>query len=88
VPANSSSNNKKKKEKKPGRKKPCKLCMDRIAAVDYKDQGRLRRFVTDRGKIAARRITGTCAKHQRQLALAIKRSRHLAMLPFVREHYR
>ena len=81
-------NTKKKKEKKPGRRKPCKLCMDRIVAVDYKDQPRLRRFVTDRGKIAARRITGTCAKHQRQLALAIKRSRHLAMLPFVREHYR
>jgi small subunit ribosomal protein S18 len=79
---------KKKEKKKPGRKKPCKFCMDRIVAIDYKDQNRLRRFMTDRGKIAARRITGTCAPHQRDLAIAIKRARHLAMLPFVREHYR
>lgn len=78
----------KKKEKKPGRKKPCKLCMDRIVLVDYKDERRVRRFMTDRGKIAARRITGTCAQHQRQLAIAVKRARHLAMVPFVKEHYR
>jgi len=79
---------KKKKEKKPGRKRPCKFCIDRIVAIDYKDHNRLRKFMTDRGKIAARRITGTCARHQRQLAVAIKRSRQLAFLPFVREHYR
>lgn len=78
----------KKKEKKPGRKKPCKFCMDHIVLVDYKDERRLRRFMTDRGKIAARRITGTCARHQRQLAIAVKRARHLAMVPFVKEHYR
>jgi small subunit ribosomal protein S18 len=59
-----------------------------VVAIDYKDHNRLRKFVTDRGKIAARRITGTCARHQRQLAIAIKRARHLALLPFVREHYR
>ena len=58
----------KKKEKKPGRKKPCKFCMDHIVVIDYKDEKRLRKFMTDRGKIAARRITGTCARHQRQLA--------------------
>ncbi len=78
----------KKKEKKPGRKKPCKLCMDRIVAVDFKDERRVRKFITDRGKIAARRITGTCARHQRQLAIAVKRARHLALVPFVKEHYR
>jgi small subunit ribosomal protein S18 len=78
----------KKKEKKPGRKKPCKFCMDHVVAIDFKDDKRLRKFMTDRGKIAARRITGTCARHQRQLAIAIKRGRHLALLPFVREHYR
>ena len=50
----------KKKEKKPGRKKPCKFCMDHVVAIDFKDDKRLRRFMTDRGKIAARRITGTC----------------------------
>jgi small subunit ribosomal protein S18 len=78
----------KKKEKKPGRKKPCKFCIEHIVVIDYKDDKRLRKFMTDRGKIAARRITGTCARHQRQLAIAIKRGRHLALLPFVREHYR
>ena len=77
-----------KKDKQIRSKKPCKFCMDRVVAIDYKDHNRLRRFVTDRGKIAARRITGTCARHQRQLAIAIKRARHLALLPFVREHYR
>ena len=78
----------KKKEKKPGRKKPCKFCMDHVAVIDWKDDKRLRKFMTERGKIAARRITGTCARHQRTLAIAIKRARHLALLPFVREHYR
>jgi small subunit ribosomal protein S18 len=62
--------------------------MDHVAVIDYKDDKRLRKFMTDRGKIAARRITGTCARHQRQLAVAIKRARHLALVPFVREHYR
>ena len=78
----------KKKEKKPGRKKPCKLCMDRIVLVDYKDERRLRRFMTDRGKITPRRITGTCAKHQRMLAAAVKRARLIALVPYVREYYR
>lgn len=73
----------KKKEKKPGRKKPCKFCMDHVAVIDWKDDKRLRKFMTDRGKIAARRITGTCARHQRTLAIAIKRARHLALLPYV-----
>jgi small subunit ribosomal protein S18 len=82
------ASNRKKKEKKPGRKKPCKFCMDHVAVIDYKDDKRLRKFMTDRGVIAARRITGTCARHQRQLAIAVKRARHLALVPFIREHYR
>lgn len=65
------------------RRKVCKLCARKIKTVDYKDADLLRRFVTDRGKILPRRITGTCAKHQRMLARAIKRARMIALLPFV-----
>ncbi len=64
------------------RRKVCSFCMDKIDAVDYKDVGRLRRFLSDRGKILPRRITGNCARHQRQLTRAIKRSRVMALLPF------
>lgn len=64
------------------RRKVCAFCMDHIDEVDYKDFGRLRRYISDRGKIEPRRQTGTCAKHQRQLARAIKRARHVALLPF------
>ena len=64
------------------RKKVCKLCVRKVKHVDYKDIDMLRRFVTDRGKILPRRITGTCAKHQRVLAAAIKRARFVALLPF------
>ena len=77
---------KKKKEKKPS-SKPCRFCMDKIQ-IDYKNDSLLRRFVTDRGKITPRRITGTCARHQRQLAHAIKRARSIALLPFVKVYYR
>jgi small subunit ribosomal protein S18 len=69
-------------------KRPCKFCLERVAHIDYKDERRLRRFMTDRGKITPRRITGTCAKHQRVLAMAIKRARHIGLVPFVREYYR
>lgn len=65
------------------RRKVCGFCMDRIGEVDYKDVGRLRRYVSDRGKIEPRRQTGTCAKHQRSLSIAIKRARHVALIPFV-----
>ncbi len=78
----------KKKERRPVRRKKCKFCLDRAEHVDYKDERRLRRFMTDRGKITPRRITGTCAKHQRMLSMAIKRSRIIALVPFVREYYR
>lgn len=67
------------------RRKTCKFCEQKIKIIDYKDERLLRRFVSDRGRILPRRITGNCAKHQRQLTLAIKRGRHLAMLPFTGE---
>lgn len=78
---------KKKKKEKRTSNKPCKFCIDKMT-IDYKDEVLLRRFVTDRGKITPRRITGTCAKHQRQLAHAIKRARAIAILPFVKIYYR
>jgi small subunit ribosomal protein S18 len=64
------------------RQKVCKYCVDKIDAVDFKDIKRLRSFITDRGKIIPRRISGNCALHQRQLATAIRRARSIAMLPF------
>ena len=68
---------------KRSRKKVCAFCVDKIAQIDYKDVPRLRRFLSERGKIIPRRVTGTCARHQRQLTTAIKRARHLAFLPYV-----
>ena len=70
------------KGKKFFRKKVCRFCAQK-AKIDYKDADGLRRFTTERGKILPRRITGTCAKHQRQLSLAIKRARAICLLPFV-----
>lgn len=70
------------------RRKVCGFCADKIRDVDYKDVKRLQRFVSDRGKILPRRRTGTCAKHQRTLTGAIKRARHMALLPFVAAHTR
>ena len=67
------------------RRKTCVFCEDGVAHIDYKQVDVLRNFLTDRGKIRPRRQTGTCAKHQRQLSTAIKRARHLALLPFVVE---
>ncbi len=65
------------------RRKVCGFCAEKIGVIDYKDVNRLRRYLSERGKIEPRRKTGTCAGHQRQLARAIKRARHLALLPFV-----
>jgi small subunit ribosomal protein S18 len=70
------------------RRKVCAFCTDKVNVIDYKRPDLLRRFLTDRGKIKPRRRTGTCAKHQRRLAVAIKRARHLALLPYVAEHLR
>lgn len=70
------------------RRKVCGFCTDKIRVADYKDIKRLQRFVSDRGKILPRRRTGTCARHQRGLTVAIKRARHMALLPFAAAHTR
>ena len=67
------------------RRKVCTFCAEKATFIDYKDAGKLRRFVTERGKILPRRISGTCARHQRSLAVSIKRARELAMLPSTSE---
>jgi len=64
------------------RKKVCAFCVDKVDTIDYKDINRLRRFTSDRAKILPRRVTGTCAYHQRELTSAIKRARHIALLPY------
>jgi small subunit ribosomal protein S18 len=68
-----------------GRRKPCPFCRDKIEQVDYKDVGTLRRFISDRGKIRSRRITGACRRHQNQIATAVKRAREVSLLPYVGE---
>ncbi|MEI6578304.1 MAG: 30S ribosomal protein S18 [Eubacteriales bacterium] len=68
-----------------GRKKVCSFCVERVEKIDYKDVGRLNRFISDRAKILPRRVTGTCAGHQRELTTAIKRARIIAFLPFSSE---
>lgn len=65
-----------------GRKKVCGFCVDKVESIDYKDVARLRRYISERAKILPRRVTGTCTRHQRELTVAIKRARHLALLPF------
>jgi small subunit ribosomal protein S18 len=67
------------------RRKVCNFCADKVEHIDYKDLNRLRRYVTERGKILPRRISGCCAKHQRQVTTAIKRARNIALLPFTME---
>jgi len=67
------------------RRKPCPYCREKLDQVDYKDVSMLRRFMSERGKIRSRRITGACRRHQSQLARAIKRARELALLPYVAE---
>ncbi len=69
------------------RRRVCMFCVDKIKIIDYKDISRLRRYISpERGRIESRRRAGTCAKHQRALALALKRARHLALLPYTAEH--
>lgn len=70
------------------KKKYCKLCFEKVTFVDYKDDRKLQRFVTDRGKIVPRRISGSCARHQAQIMRAVKRARILALLPYTNEQYR
>lgn len=71
--------------RRPGRKarkKVCAFCVDKVDQIDYKDVAKIKRYVSERAKILPRRVTGTCAHHQRELTVAIKRARHLALLPF------
>ncbi len=70
------------------KRKICLFCSDQVTVIDYKDPSKLRRYISDRGKIEPRRKTGTCAKHQRALAVSIKRARHLALLPYAPVHIR
>lgn len=67
------------------RKKVCVFCGDKNGVIDYKDTNKLKRYVSERGKILPRRITGNCAKHQRALTVAIKRARHVALMPYVQD---
>ena len=67
------------------KRKVCSFCADKIEHIDYKDVAKLKKYISERGKILPRRITGNCAKHQRALTVAIKRARHLAMMPYVCE---
>ncbi len=64
------------------RRKVCGFCLDKVETIDYKDISKLRRFISERAKILPRRVTGTCARHQRELTVAIKRARYLALIPY------
>ena len=77
-----------KEDKAPRKKRVCRFCDSKDIYIDYKDEKRLQRFITEQGKIIPKRITGTCARHQRQLVQSIKRARHLALLPFVSDSIR
>ena len=77
------------RERKPRyytRRRVCSFCVDKVKIVDYKDLGRIRRYISDRTRIEPRRKTGACAKHQRALSIALKRARHLALLPYTPSH--
>ncbi len=67
------------------RRKVCSFCVDKVEAIDYKDVATLKKYVSERGKILPRRVTGTCAKHQRELTEAIKRARQIALLPYTND---
>ena len=79
------NNNKRERGGRRPRRKVCSFCVDKVEDIDYKDIAKLSKFITERGKILPRRISGTCAKHQRQLTIAIKRARNVALLPFTAE---
>ncbi len=74
-----------KKDRRRTRRKVCSFCVDKLEHIDYKDTARLRKYITERGKILPRRISGNCAHHQRQLTVAVKRARHIALMPFTIE---
>ena len=81
-PPRSANGNKRNKKRKP---KVCMFCVDKVEHIDYKEIDKLKKFISERGKIVPRRVTGNCAKHQRQLTEAIKRVRYLALLPYSAE---
>ena len=83
--ANMKDNDKNERPMRRRRRKPCQFCVDKLHYIDYKDVAKLRKFVTERGKITPRRTNGCCAAHQRVLTSAIKRARLVALLPFVAE---
>jgi len=74
-------------QKRRGRRKKrvCNFCADKITAIDYKEIGKLRKFISERGKILPRRVTGNCAKHQRAMTVNVKRARHMALMPYTAE---
>jgi small subunit ribosomal protein S18 len=71
------------REKAGGRRKSCYFCKDKVEEVDYKNAAQLRRYISEKGKIRNRRVTGACRRHQRQVAVAVKRAREMALLPYV-----
>lgn len=71
--------------RRPNRKKVCAFCADKAEFIDYKDIAKLRKYTTERGKIVPRRVTGTCAYHQRELTTAIKRARQIALMPYTND---
>ena len=74
-------------QKRRGRRKKrvCNFCTDKITSIDYKEIGKLRKFISERGKILPRRVTGNCAKHQRAMTVNVKRARHMALMPYTAE---
>ena len=74
-----------KRTRRPAKKKVCSFCVEKVTSIDYKDLSKLRKFITEKGKILPRRQTGVCAIHQRELAASIKRARVMALLPFKAE---
>ncbi len=73
----------KKPLRRPARRKVCNFCIEKAESIDYKDIAKLRKYMTESGKILPRRMTGVCARHQRELAVAIKRARQMALIPYV-----
>ncbi|WP_434642622.1 30S ribosomal protein S18 [Thermoanaerobacterium thermosaccharolyticum] len=82
---NVKENSAQKRKNRKAKKRVCVFCADKIDYIDYKEVGKLRKYITERGKILPRRITGNCAIHQRQLTVAIKRARQIALLPYTAE---
>jgi len=80
---NSKDNDFDKPNKRPQKKRVCQFCVDKVEYIDYKEIAKIKPYTSDRGKILPRRVKGTCAAHQRQLTTAIKRARHIALLPFI-----